>query len=130
MVYVAGAQCAFELLTFTDGQIDAGLGTVIANSKIKFWVSITSNLSAHAHFYNAGLQPMGKEVRLVGREALPHGALLSEAALQGRSLGQRNATGPITVPSAPSPWADSAWRTSPMRAKREVVGLKNIFGFW
>lgn len=69
---------------------------------------------------------MGKEVRLDGGEALPHGAVLSAAALQGRSLGQRNATGPMTVPSAPSPWADSAWWRSPMRAKREAVGLKTM----
>jgi hypothetical protein len=75
------------------------------------------------------VQPMGKEVRFDGGEVLPHGAVLSKAALQGRSLGQRNATGPIIVPSAPSPWADSAWWTSPIRANREVAGLKIIFFF-
>jgi hypothetical protein len=65
-----------------------------------------------------GLQPMGKEVRLDGGETLPHGAMLSEMEVQGRSLGQRKATGPMTVPSAPSPWADRACWISPTRAKR------------
>lgn len=45
----------------------------------------------------------GKDVLLLTPLELPQGATLSDEALQGRSAGQRKATGPISVPSAPWP---------------------------
>jgi hypothetical protein len=49
----------------------------------------------------------GKTVRFDGPTALPHGAVLSCAASHIRSAGHMKATGPISLPSAPSPcvWA-------------------------
>lgn len=47
-------------------------------------------------------------VRLVTPDALPHGPVLSYAALQARFSGHKKAAGPMMVPSSPSPCAAQA----------------------
>jgi hypothetical protein len=66
-------------------------------------------------------------VRLLGPLELPHGAVLSFCASQTRSAGQRKATGPILVPSSPSPWV-CAWPMDMAAAKREVDPNRMITG--
>lgn len=68
----------------------------------------TANLKATNQASSAMLKATepcdnGNIVRFDGPAALPHGAVLSCAASQIRSAGHMKATGPISVPSAPSP---------------------------
>lgn len=62
----------------------------------------------------------GNSVRFVTPSAEPHGPVLSCEALQGLSSGQRNATGPITVPSALAPWTSAL---APMAREARVVSV-------
>ena len=65
----------------------------------------------------------GNSVRFPGPLGLPQGATLSSCAVQGRSEGQRKATGPMLEPSSPSPcWA----APSELRAARSATLEKCI----
>lgn len=66
----------------------------------------------------------GKGVRLPTPWVLPQGSVLSAPADHGRSAGHRKATGPISVPMAPTPWAVGALRSpsaATLPAARRIV---------
>lgn len=58
-------------------------------------------------------------VRLVTPDALPHGPVLSYAALQARFSGHKKAAGPMIVPSSPSPCAAKAMLAAERAAMQE-----------
>lgn len=68
----------------------------------------------------------GNCVRFVTPSAEPHGPVLSWEALQGLSSGQRKATGPMTVPSAPAPCTSAALALMAREVRVASVVVKRI----